>query len=80
MAKTITLRLDDTTYQLFHDFAELDNRSISNMIETAAKRYLENSPLTSLKETEDIKTSKKLVNKLKRGSLAAKQRKGRFVD
>ena len=41
MPKTVTLRLDDATYAFFRDCAQADNRTLSNMIETAAKRQLE---------------------------------------
>ena len=37
MAKTLTVRIDDATYQLIADAAEADNRSVSNFIETAAR-------------------------------------------
>ena len=40
MSKTVTLRLNDDTYAKFRAFAESDNRSLSNFIETSALRYI----------------------------------------
>jgi hypothetical protein len=78
--KTITLRLDDLTYKLFLQFALADNRPISNMIETAAKKHLEECFFVSDTEMHDIRGDQALLSKLKRGSQAAKSRSGRFVD
>ena len=41
MTKTITLRLQENKYQRFKQLAEYDNRSISNFIENAALRFIE---------------------------------------
>jgi len=78
--KTITLRLDDLTYKLFLQFALADNRPISNMIETAAKKHLEECFFVSETEMHDLRTDQALVSRLKKGSQAAKARSGRFVD
>lgn len=78
--KTITLRLDDLTYNLFRQFALSDNRPLSNMIETAARKHLEECLFVSDAEMHGIRDDKTLVQKLKRGSRAARQRKGRFVE
>jgi len=78
--KTITLRLDDLTYKLFLQFALADNRPISNMIETAAKKHLEECFFVSDTEMHGIREDKTLVSRLKKGSQAAKARSGRFVD
>ncbi len=77
--KTITLRLDDTTYNFFQIFALADNRPISNMIETAAKKHIEECMFADETEMRSIHEDKHLMRKLKRGSLAAKERRGRFV-
>lgn len=78
--KTITLRLDDPTYKLFLQFALADNRPISNMIETAAKKHLEECFFAGETEMRGIREDKSLVSRLKKGSRAAKARSGRFVD
>jgi hypothetical protein len=41
MTKTITLRLQEDKYKRFKQLAECDNRSISNFIENAALRFIE---------------------------------------
>jgi hypothetical protein len=78
MSKTVTLRLDDATYKLFREWAEADNRSLSNMIETAAKRWVE-SRYMDPKEEAGIMADKELVKSLRRGSRDAKARRGRWV-
>ena len=41
MSRTVTLRLKDSVYELLRTLAERDNRPLSNFIETATLRYLE---------------------------------------
>lgn len=79
MPKTVTLRLDDSTYQLFHVFALADNRPLSNLIETAARKHLQECVFADETEMRSMREDRPLIQKLKRGSLAAKARKGRFV-
>ena len=38
MAKTLTMRLDDETYQTFVRAAQAERRSLANLVETAALR------------------------------------------
>ena len=79
MAKTITLRLEDNTYNVFKRYAEVDRRSISNCIETAALRHLQECSYVNDSEMEYILNDKKLVLKLKKGSESARFKKGKFV-
>ena len=78
--KTITLRLDDLTYKLFLQFALADNRPISNMMETAAKKHMEECFFVGETEMLGIQEDRALLSRLKKGSQAAKTRSGRFVD
>jgi len=78
--KTITLRLDDLTYKLFLQFALAENRPISNMIETAAKKHLQECFFVSDAEMLSIRKDRSLIGRLKKGSRAAKSRSGSFVD
>ena len=78
--KTITLRLDDFTYRLFNNFAQADHRPISNMIELAARKHLEECLFVSETEQRSINNDEALSRKLRAGSHAARSRKGRFVD
>jgi len=79
MSKTITLRLDNETYKLFQAFALADNRPISNLIETSAKRHLEECTFVSDTEMQSILRDSHLVEKLRRGSLAARKKKGKLI-
>ncbi|PIP82498.1 MAG: CopG family transcriptional regulator [Elusimicrobia bacterium CG_4_9_14_3_um_filter_62_55] len=79
MPKTITLRLADRVYETFRSYAEADNRPISNLIETAALKHLEECSLISPSEMRSILADEYLVAGLKSGSRAARGKKGRFV-
>ena len=79
MSNTITLRLDDKTYKMFRILSQRDNRPLSNFIETAALRYIEDSSLADEAEMSAIRADKPLNASLKRGLRDAKARKGRFV-
>ncbi|MDO9026701.1 MAG: DUF6290 family protein [bacterium] len=79
MSTTITLRLDDKTYNIFRTLSQRDNRTLSNFIETAALRYIEDSSLIDAAEMAAIRSDKPLEASLKRGRSDAKAKKGRFV-
>ncbi|MBI4726761.1 CopG family transcriptional regulator [candidate division TA06 bacterium] len=79
MPTTITLRLDDKAYKMFRILSQRDNRPLSNFIETAALRYIEESSLADEAEMAEIKPDKSLNASLKRGRRDAKARKGRFA-
>jgi predicted transcriptional regulator len=79
MSTTITLRLDDKTYKIFRILSERDNRPLSNFIETAALRYIEDSSLADEAEMSSIRSDKPLEASLKRGRRDAKAQKGRFA-
>jgi len=78
MPKTVTLRLDDATYAFFRDCAQADNRTLSNMIETAAKRHLE-SLAVSPEEQRGILRDAPLLRRLRAGTRDAKTRRGRMI-
>lgn len=80
MSKTITLRLSEETYRIFSDYAAADNRPISNLIETAAKKHLQECSLAGPDEMAGIRADKKLVAKMRAGSAAAHKHLGRFSD
>ena len=79
MPKTITLRLSDRVYEAFAEYAAADNRAISNCIETAALKHLEECALASEAEMAEIRSDSRLVSRLRAGSRAAKRKHGRFV-
>ena len=79
MSKTVTLRLDDAVYQKIKTFAEQDNRPISNYIETAALRYIDEIEYADEFEMENIMQNEKLLKSLQQGHLDAENKRGRFV-
>ena len=80
MSKTVTLRLSDDVYRLFRQSAESDNRPLSNFIETATTRYIEQSELGDEAETEEIRRDSRLDRSIRRGHADARAKRGRFVD
>jgi hypothetical protein len=79
MSKTVTLRLDDPVYRLFKGVAESENRPISNFIETAVMRFVQDHESVDEFEMAEIRGTAKLNQSLKRGHQDAKQRRGAFV-
>ena len=80
MPKTVTLRLNDGIYNVFRKLAGEENRTLSNFIETAVLRYLEESENVDDIEMAEIRNNRSLNQSLKRGLADAKQKKGNFVD
>lgn len=79
MSKTVTLRLDDEIYHRFRNLAKSDNRPLSNYIETAALRFVENSDFVDEFEMEEIRENIDLNRSIKRGLKDVKNKRGRFV-
>lgn len=79
MTKTITLRLSEERYLRFRQLAEEDNRPISNFIETAVLRYIEDQGYVDEFEMSEIRTNQELNDSLLRGLKDAENGKGRFV-
>jgi predicted DNA-binding protein len=79
MSKTVTLRLDDKNYEIIKKHAQADNRPLSNYIETATLKYIEEIDYVDDYEMEQILNDKELLESLKRGSADAATKKGRFV-
>ncbi len=79
MSRTVTLRLNDDIYNLFRSLAESDNRPLSNFIETAACRFIENNEFADEFEMKEIDNNVLLNKSIKRGALDAKAKRGRFV-
>lgn len=80
MSKTVTLRLKDDVYKIFVEAAHAENRSISNLIETAALSNVSKQQFVDDAEMAEILADENLVARLRRGSKEAKTRKGRFVE
>jgi len=79
MSKTVTLRLGDPVYRLFKGVAERENRSISNFVETAVMRFVQDHETVDEFEMAEIRGNVELNKSLKRGHQDAKQRRGAFV-
>jgi uncharacterized protein (DUF1778 family) len=79
MAKTLTMRLDDKTYETFVRAAKAERRSLANLVETAALRHIEDSSFVDDVEMAEILSRPELIKRLKAGSRDARKRKGRFV-
>ena len=80
MAKTITLRVADETYEKFMAAAKIERRSLSNMIETLALKKLDEEIFVDQIEMDEILANTILMKKFRRGSKEAKSRKGSFVE
>jgi predicted transcriptional regulator len=80
MSKTITLRLSDENYKKYKKLADSDNRPISNFIETAVKRFIEQNIYVDEFEMDEIRNNVELNKSLKRGISDMKSQKGRLVD
>jgi len=79
MSKTLTLRLDEPVYRLFKTVAERENRPISNFIETAVMRFVQEHETVDEFEMTEIRGNTELNRSLKRGHRDAKDRSGTFI-
>ena len=79
MSQTVTLRLEDSVYQKFKRLATNDNRPLSNFIQTAALRFVEEHELVDEFEMAEIRENVSLNRSLKAGLRDAKAQRGRFV-
>lgn len=68
MSKTVTIRLEDNIYDIFKKIAQEENRTLPNLIETAAMRYL-----------EEIQKNRILNESIKSGILDIQMNQGRYV-
>jgi uncharacterized protein (DUF1778 family) len=79
MAKVITVRLSDEEYKKISAVAEIEHRPISNFIATMVLRGIEESYYVDPIEMAQIKSDKRLLEKLKSGHRDAKERRGKIV-
>lgn len=76
MSKVVTIRLGEEEYQRIRTAAQADNRPISNFMETATLRFLEQVEFADEQEMAEIRSDKPLLRSLRAGSTDIK--KGRF--
>lgn len=80
MGKTVTLRLDDATYELIKNAARGDRRSVANYIEYAAVSFLAQHASVSDEEMEEILQDTELTSKLEEGQTEYRAGRYRVVD
>jgi predicted transcriptional regulator len=64
MAKTVTVRIDDSTYKRIKSAAEAQRRTISNFMEYATMSYLESSAFVNNEEMKGISQDQELIETL----------------
>ncbi len=70
--KTITMRVDDSVYEMIKRAANGQRRNLSNFIEYATLQYLTSSQYVSDVEMNEILSDEALVRSLERGLEEAK--------
>ncbi|HUH43266.1 MAG TPA: hypothetical protein VLZ29_09115 [Sulfurimonas sp.] len=65
--KTVTMRVDDSTYNMIKLAAEGQKRNLSNFIEFATMQYLTSSQFVENDEMAEIMDDKELVKNLMDG-------------
>ena len=79
MAKTLTIRVDDRTYEAFARAAKAERRSLGNLVETAALQHILECNFVDDSEMAEILSRPGLMERLKAGTKDARKRKGRFI-
>ena len=80
MSKTVTLRLNESIYNMVRNLAISENRTLSNFIETSILRFIEDNQFVDEFEMTEIQNNKELNASLNRAFEHVKEKKGRFVD
>jgi len=80
MPKVVTLRLTDEEYREISAVAKSERRPISNFITSKVLKDIEESYFVDPIEMAQIKSDKKLSEKLKTGHRHAENMKGKFVE
>jgi len=65
--KTVTMRVDDSIYDMIKLAAEGQKRNLSNFIEFATMQYLTSSQFIDSQEMNEISNDKELVKNLMNG-------------
>jgi predicted DNA-binding protein len=71
--KTLTIRVDEETYDAFVNRAKAENRSVANFIENAVKTHIQEHDFVDDVEMAEILANEKLVERLRRGSQQARR-------
>jgi predicted transcriptional regulator len=79
MTKTITIRVDSDTFKEIKTHAEIERRPLSNFIEYATVKYIEESAFTDDEEMLEVLSNEELLKRLKKGSADARKKRGKFI-
>jgi uncharacterized protein (DUF1778 family) len=79
MGKTITVRVDDSTYRKLKAAADSERRTISNFIENASLSYIDSSTFVDDEEMNNILSNKELLNELNSSMDDIKRGKYRLI-
>jgi uncharacterized protein (DUF1778 family) len=80
MAKTITIRIDEDTYNMIKKAAEGERRSISNFIEYATMNYLTEESFVSDEEMLELLENTALRERIHKGKKEVEEGKYRIVE
>jgi len=79
MSRTITIRLNDTEYNMIANCARIQHRPISNFITTTVINDIESSNYVDSIEMAQINSDHSLLSKIKGGLKDAKKMKGHVI-
>lgn len=79
MGKTITLRIDDDTYDIIRTAAQAQRRTISNFIEYATLSHVTEEAFVDDHEMAEIVKNKELILSLRKAQEDIKRGKYRIV-
>ena len=68
MTKTLTMRLDEGTYQAFVRAAKAERRSLANLVQNAALQHLLETSFVDDAEMAEIASRPELLKRLQAGS------------
>lgn len=80
MSKVITLRLSEEEYKKVSSAANIEHRPISNFITTMVIKEIEEDYYADTIEMAQVKSDKRLLEKLKSGHRDAERKKGKLVE
>jgi len=80
MHNTVTLQLDDNIYKMFRIFAESENRTIANFIQTSVLQFIEDNKSVDEYEMAEINGNQELNTSIKNAFEDVKANRGRFVE
>jgi len=80
MSKTVTIRLDEDTYDMIKRAADGQMRSIANFIEYATVSYLAEEAFVSNEEMDEIMSDSELVRTLKNSAADVRAKRYKVVE